>query len=96
MNAIFQHLEDAHMWNAIHLVVVPTGYAEAKPEAGVSLAFQINARIAITELPVNLLRLLHFVEQIHNATVGFVAFCGNLGERFVVIWVDHEFRRRQQ
>ena len=96
MNAIFQHLEDAYVWNGIHLVVVPTGYAEAKPEAGVSLAFQINARIAITELLVNLLRLLHFVKQIHNATVGFVAFCGNLGERFVVIWVDHEFWRRQQ
>lgn len=96
MNAILQHLEDAHMWNGIHLVVVPTGYAEAKPEAGVSLAFQINARIAITELLVNLLRLFHLVEQIHNATVGFVAFCRNLGERFVVIRVDHEFWRRQQ
>ena len=96
MNAIFQHLENAHMWNGIHLVVVPTGYAEAKPEAGVSLAFQINARIAITELLVNLLRLLHLVKQIHNAAVRLVALCGNLGERFVVIWVDHEFRRRQQ
>ena len=96
MTAIFQHLENAHVRNGIHLVVEPTGHAEAKPEAGVSLAFQINARIAITELLVNLLRLLHLVKQIHNATVRLVALCGNLGERFVVIRINHEFRRRQQ
>lgn len=84
------------MWNGIHLVVEPTGHAEAKPEAGVSLAFQINGRIAITELLVNLLRLFHLVEQIHNATVRLVALCRNIGEGFIVIRVDHEFWRRQQ